>query len=453
MLVSFYKQNKGREGPDQNDLWGGAFFLRGVSPDVSTLTLTNCTLRNNTAIDDSGAIENGGARVVATDSVFVDNFADGLGGVIYSFFGSSSFQNCRFDGNKANSDGGVFATFDNLSIDTSHFDRNVADFDGGVIYSNDGLVRIVNSQFSENMALDGSGGAIYSASDANITVVDSLFGGNTALDFGGAIYKSGIGKFENCRFDGNSAEFGGAIYSRRETVISRSTTHFQCNTASFLGGAMYHFDGNLGVSDADFIGNSARGLGGGIYLGEDANSDMVRCRFEQNTVLGDITTPTPYQEFGGGAIAFAQLFASGAISTHTLDNTVFQNNTSANSPSDDIFDYDSAYNTSATNTGLCGAGYGNCFCDANPLLAPSISTNVFPTTCSGAGVGPACPKCASPTAQVMCPVTTRAAAVSTRSGSNRASAMNMMEMMDKMEKEEKHARREDDGQREGDDED
>lgn len=418
--------------------------------------MTNCTIRNNTAISDSGAIENGGARVVATDTVFVDNTCDGDGGVIYSFAGaSSSFTNCRFEGNKATNDGGVFANFDDLSIDACYFSENASDDDGGVLYSNSAVVRITNSLFSMNSAgksgdaFAASGGAIYSASGDNITVVDSLFALNTARDLAGAMYTSGIGELENCRFDGNSAEFGGAIYSRRETMISGPSTHFQCNAASFLGGAVNHFGGKLSVTDADVIANSASGLGGGIYLGEDANSDMIRCRFEQNTVLGGITTPIPYQEFGGGAIAFAQLSAPGAISTHTIDNTVFQNNTSVTSPSDDIFDYDSVYNTTATNIGQCGAGYGNCFCDADPLLVPSISTNVLPATCSGAGVGPACPKCNAPTAPVICPITTRAV-VPTSSGSNRANAMGMMEMMDKMEKEEKQGRRKDGGVEGGD---
>ena len=75
-------QNKGRDPNQHSDEWGGAFFVRGTAPAESTLTLNDCTLRNNVALSDSGVIDSIEASVIAIDdSAFTDNRSGRDGGV------------------------------------------------------------------------------------------------------------------------------------------------------------------------------------------------------------------------------------------------------------------------------------------------------------------------------------------------------------------------------------
>ena len=96
-------QNKGRDPNQYSNEFGGAFFVRGTTPAESTLTLNDCTLRNNVALSDSGVIDSIEASVIAIDSVFTENRSGNDGGVGY-IDGVSQFLNCRFEGNYADRD-------------------------------------------------------------------------------------------------------------------------------------------------------------------------------------------------------------------------------------------------------------------------------------------------------------------------------------------------------------
>ena len=265
------------------------------------------------------------------------------------------------------------------------------------------------------------------------------------------MWTDGFVSFKNCQFIGNTAlnGLGGAILSIVEIEISQSTL-FQCNTAA-LGGALFLAEGRLAMSNAEMSANtalgdegfSASGYGGGIFLNAGTESDIENSRFYQNSALGVEPTdeptfgpeptfePTPEPTFeptvelppllgGGGAIAFSPL-NFGNIANSTLNGTIFQNNTSLISPSDDLYENG--------DTVECGAGYGNCFCNAdpNPLVAPNITTNDAPTTCAGDGVGPTCTGCASPSAPIVCPP--QALPLATRSGGDNPTGMDIVSLL------------------------
>ena len=79
-------------------------MLRGVT-DASTLVLTDCILRNNVAVIDSGVIDSIGATVTATDSIFGNNKSGSQGGVMWTD-SDSSFERCGFERNNADFTGG-----------------------------------------------------------------------------------------------------------------------------------------------------------------------------------------------------------------------------------------------------------------------------------------------------------------------------------------------------------
>jgi len=59
------------------------------------------------------------------------------------------------------------------------------------------------------------------------------------------------------------AKYGGAVYTNGEPTRMTRVTMEQCT----------------------FTGNSARGMGGGVYISDSTELDMARCTFEQNTAF------------------------------------------------------------------------------------------------------------------------------------------------------------------------
>ncbi|MEE9129852.1 MAG: right-handed parallel beta-helix repeat-containing protein [Phycisphaerales bacterium] len=125
---------------------GGAIFVKRTSDPPEDLTITNCIFTNNQARHRGGAIYvHGpfpGAEVVISNSLFVDNWAQGIpgdpqsgrGGAIYCFRGRMAVICCTIVDNQAVEGGGVairvnIALDDKVAIDlrdTILFD-NVAD--------------------------------------------------------------------------------------------------------------------------------------------------------------------------------------------------------------------------------------------------------------------------------------------------------------------------------------
>ena len=137
---------------------------------------------------------------------------------------------------------------------------------------------VANGNSSSNSS-SGGGGGIFVGNSAAMTVSNSIFSGNTAV-FGGGIYSTGIAlTVSNSAFIGNSVSGGsgspaegGGINNGGTLTVSNST--FSGNTASgsfgSTGGGIFN-GGTLTVSNSTFSGNTASGSssafaeGGGIY--------------------------------------------------------------------------------------------------------------------------------------------------------------------------------------------
>ena len=364
LIITKYVQEKGRKDLGINPEHGGAILARGTEPANSTLTLTNCILRNNTAKGDGGAIDTSGTTVIAVGSNFTDNVSGEYGGVAY-IEGDSRFENCRFERNLADSYGGAFTVYDSHSFDNCYFGDNIANVAG--LEGRSG----------------GVGGSIYAYSTTSLNVTNSTFSKNSAFN-GGAVYldEGQQNEIKGCKFEGNFAnETGGAIYAESAETTVTGGSMFDCNTAGSRGGAIVQNNGNLDVFGAKFTGNKANG-GGAIALIDDTFCSINSCLFDQNeaTVVG------------GGAISSEE---RGDTATIAINNTVFQNNTSPGQ-GDDIYDL---FEEGVSLPFQCGAGYDNCFCDAGP--GPNITTNERPTVCADAGTGSTCSGC-TPTPPVSC---------------------------------------------------
>ena len=194
----------------------------------------------------------GGSLVL--DSLTVINgreFTDGGGAIVMQNGTSASFTAVDFEGNQASgssSNGGVLSMGGNTSatFDDCLFKNNSSSGNGGCIAtSTNGILRIRNSEFIENMTSQ-QGGALYS-SNGNLAVFNSTFEGNTTGFDGGAIFAGGglNDTIVHCTFTKNVATngFGGAI----------------SNQASFGSNPLY-------LLHSTIVDNNAQnGGGGGVH--------------------------------------------------------------------------------------------------------------------------------------------------------------------------------------------
>ena len=135
---------------------------------------------------------------VASASIVNSNFTDNEavagttrhGGALYATFSSITISECEFRNNTAHSTGGaVSGPSANIFVENSIFVNNTAR-SGGAIYCSQANSQIVNTTFIRNSLRDGHGGAISIESSANSSVSQCQFVDNTAMLFGGAIFTS-----------------------------------------------------------------------------------------------------------------------------------------------------------------------------------------------------------------------------------------------------------------------
>ena len=254
-------------------------------------TVEDCIFINNSA-NVGGAVYIQGTL---SNCTFIGNSAEGLGGAVYSLYGSK-FDKLKLYNNTAYIGGAIDSQDTNMS--DIYAEGNHAYF-GGAISAIEGILRdiVCVNNFGEK------GGAL---SLYDNTVYDSYFENNTA-DLGGAIEQVGSDVYDSV-FIGNHANEGGAVCqfvldSGGDTV--RSNIHdclFVNNTAEFRGGAVNQFKSD--VYDSTFIGNSAEN-GGATY---SDGSDIINCEFRDNFASED-----------GGAVY--------QIDHSEVDDSYFENNT------------------------------------------------------------------------------------------------------------------------------
>ena len=230
------------------------------------------------------------------------------GGAVNIHDGSTaSFDNIKFDGNKASSDGGAIYTRGVLNMTNCIISNNSADDTGGAIYVTDdgafdldgvtitmntakddgGAIRahlddtsyIKNSAITKNKSKKGDGGAISLDADGELLVIlDSEISENEASGKGGAIeHSNGQIDIDRTVFSQNMAGKGGAIYADDIVNIDMSgyeqATEFNQNFAQ-VGGAIYVNKVDFTLHDGVFNGNKATDFGGAIYI--DGNTTDVR---------------------------------------------------------------------------------------------------------------------------------------------------------------------------------
>ena len=212
----------------------------------------------------------------------------------------------------------------------SMFTNNIAINWGGAVqyYYNAHNCLISNSTFIGNTVNANGGGGVSSWAQ-NTHIIGSKFinntskgnngGGGANLDNGNAIILDSI-------FIGNYAHHGGGITVGINSNLSNSI--FTNNSCSAGGGGIYFYGNNCILTGSTFINNIAKGKGGAIYL--DAIVSIVNCKFinskwiNSNSNSNGIFTSQNLNINGGKGIVdlVAQRTISG-ISVVVLNNETY----------------------------------------------------------------------------------------------------------------------------------
>jgi polymorphic membrane protein len=317
----------------------------GIFSDHASVTLANCTVRNNSALLGGGVFssskDGGNVSLIINNSTIINNFAHSLSGFDFSaggaVFSGGGFFNTGPAGNAQ------------VIVRNSVFSGNSAEYLGGAIF-NDGFagsatLSITNSTLSRNVAKNlngfGIGGAVYNNGDSGIAVVtithSDLIGnsaGGSSIygifdSFGGALYNDGgssitpahadIAIIESSFRDNSALGAGGAIasftFEGSTTTITLSSTLLSRNLASDSvvgdGGAIEcandRGSARLTIASCDLRGNSASN-GGGIEI-QNVELEMANSRVDGNSAPandlpghggGILIDPSFFSAFGGG---------------------------------------------------------------------------------------------------------------------------------------------------------
>ena len=325
----------------------------------------------NTAGVNGGAICSGG-NITATKVTFKGQKADNDGGATWSG-GSTTLTDCLLDGNTADNLGGA-STGGSITARQTTFSNNIASNAGGAVYlTAGGTSSFTDCDFSKNHANSGGGGALFlTGKQHELSVTTCAFEGNHAAGGeGGALRAQGKkltlfrSTFKDNDIASSAAAKGGAVHISTEDVFHIANCTFYGNEAGQgAGGALYIDAGagaGAGTTDksallySTFAQNLAGGgQGGGIWtacdalylmgvlsvgntasFGADIFSGGGKIQSQGYNILSDYGEQVSGAPAGGVLWTAAGLVSSGRGDSQSASNTYalfFGSNVPANNP-------------------------------------------------------------------------------------------------------------------------
>ena len=180
------------------------------------VTLKGLTITGGNMVSAGGGICNIGTLTL-TDCTICENTTDGSGGGIYNLNGVLTMTNCTVSGNSASSSGGIWNYQGEVLLVDCVIASNFSFYGGGGISNDYGVMSLINCAVNDNTS-QRSGGGIYNdgRSDCGaLTLTNCIVSKNSAGNYGGGIYNYGGSSpttLIHCTISGNIATNGGGIY-------------------------------------------------------------------------------------------------------------------------------------------------------------------------------------------------------------------------------------------------
>ena len=246
-----------------------------------TVTIINSEISNNAALNGSGILSSG--TVSITESVITENksnFEYTTGGGIASS-GTLTIAKSVISYNEANYGGGIYNEYDSsATISNCEIIGNVGKEVGGGIM-NIGSLAITDSGISGNVAFY-SGGGIFSSSGA-LSIINSSVEGNSAMSGGGICSYGPLTVMYSAISDNSSEVQGGGIFISSYSDLSQIINCTVSDNSSDEGAGVFIDEGSVTVMNSAFTGNAAVSDGGGIYCLSGNSLDMSNTLFAGNS--------------------------------------------------------------------------------------------------------------------------------------------------------------------------
>ena len=274
------------------------------------VTIDDCVVRDNSSGDKGGGIGIvDGSWGVISGSVIEGNQAARRGGGVHLYSSYLRIEDSLIEGNDAPDGGGVYG-FDvgEMTLRRTTIRGNTADVGGGTkLLDGEGPIRFEECVFEANSA-QGDGGGLLATDAGSIHISDSRFvandaaaGGVDGVGGGALFYGATFVEIMASVFEGNSAERGAGVRAAGGGSVEITDCVFRENRAGgdelpgYGGGVNYYNESTGQIADCTFENNSATAEGGGIHL-HDADAVLSNLLVCENTALA----PTPEKGWGGG---------------------------------------------------------------------------------------------------------------------------------------------------------
>ena len=263
----------------------------------STLSFTNNTENayhvmitanlTNSAVISGFTFSGGNASGSGSITYDSENFRRDMGGGQYNY-ASPTVTNCSFAYNNANYYGGgqyndnFSSTLANCSFTYNNASR------GGGQYNDNSSPTLTNCSFAYNSASKGGGQYNYRSSSSPM-LTNCSFTYNSATSGGGGQYNASSSSpspiLTNCSFAYNSAYRGGGQYNSSSPTLTNCS--FAYNSTS-SGGGQYNDNASPTLTNCSFVYNSASLSGGGQSNSSSlSSSTLTNCIFWNNTEKGN----------------------------------------------------------------------------------------------------------------------------------------------------------------------
>ena len=273
---------------------GGGMYIDSQSK----LSANGVTFTNNQATDHAGAIYNVG-NLTLTNCTVSNNTAHDVGGLYNTREGSTTPEigwvhvtNCRFTGNTGSGGCGAIGNATDvyhMSIASSVIEGNTGGTNGGGIWSG-GSILLENDSILNNTAAEKGGGFW---NESWCSVRNTVFLNNTAYDAGGFYNTDATAEIMDCTFSSNNGTHGcGAIGNADDAhTLNITNTVIDGNSGGTQGGGIW--SGNqLKLNGVTIQHNTAAQKGSGIYY---YNGPLI---LKGNTLVKDNTDDDIFIENG-----------------------------------------------------------------------------------------------------------------------------------------------------------
>ena len=283
---------------------GGGYLLN------SSLVVHDSILQNNSATDGGAMYFPSNTRGDFLNTTFTNNAAARSGGSLYTEQSNASFDECLFQNGAADS-GGLLLLWSASNVDISHStlkDSNAtwggclncrggnltlhnatvhgcrASASGGAVYSRNTALRLSTSLFEENSAT--LGGAMDQRMNTTSVLSNVTFANNWARRKGGSLYSDeSVLILRHCSLRNSSSEDGGLVFSWEDVLVNITDSDLVRGSAQ-EGGCVSATKTNLTFWRTSIVNCSASKDGGGLYIKEESNLQLINSTIEGNRAVG-----------------------------------------------------------------------------------------------------------------------------------------------------------------------